>query len=142
MTKEQAIQILSTRDAHGVICGYTSGVTEALNMAIQALEQETVSKETYDHEFNLRKELEMKVFELEQKIAEQEDRPKGKWIPCSERLPNTGSVLITDGSQIVIGEYHGNNVWSVDGCDYKPILDGIAWMPLPTPYKDGERSEE
>ena len=62
----------------------------------------------------------------------------GEWIPCSERLPNTGSVLITDGSQIVIGEYHGNNVWSVDGCDYNPILDGIAWMPLPTPYKGGE----
>ena len=37
MTKEQAIQILSTRDAHGVMCGYTSGVTEALDMAIDAL---------------------------------------------------------------------------------------------------------
>lgn len=38
MTKEEAIQILSTRDAHGVLCGYTSGVTEALDMAIEALE--------------------------------------------------------------------------------------------------------
>lgn len=37
MTKEKAIQILSTRDAHGVLCGYTSGVTEALDMAIEAL---------------------------------------------------------------------------------------------------------
>ena len=37
MTKEQAIQILSTRDAHGVLCGYTGGVTEALDMAIDAL---------------------------------------------------------------------------------------------------------
>lgn len=39
MTKEQAIQILSTRDAHGVICGYTSGVTEALDLAIEALKE-------------------------------------------------------------------------------------------------------
>lgn len=41
MTKEEAIeaiQILSTRDAHGVLCGYTSRETEALDMAIEALE--------------------------------------------------------------------------------------------------------
>ena len=38
MTREEAIQILSTRDAHGVLCGYTSGVTEALDMAIEALQ--------------------------------------------------------------------------------------------------------
>ena len=37
MTREKAIQILSTRDAHGVLCGYTSGVTDALDMAIEAL---------------------------------------------------------------------------------------------------------
>lgn len=37
MTKKEAIQILSTRDAHSVLCGYTSGVTEALDMAIEAL---------------------------------------------------------------------------------------------------------
>ena len=40
MTREEAIYILSTRDAHGVLCGYTSGVTEALDMAIEALRRE------------------------------------------------------------------------------------------------------
>jgi len=44
MTREEAIQILSTRDAHGVLCGYTSGVTEALDMAIEALSQPIVAK--------------------------------------------------------------------------------------------------
>lgn len=39
MTRKKAIQILSTRDAHGVLCGYTSGVTEALDMAIEALSE-------------------------------------------------------------------------------------------------------
>ena len=38
MTRKEAIQILSTRDAHGVLCGYTGGVTEALDMAIEALQ--------------------------------------------------------------------------------------------------------
>lgn len=42
MTREEAIQILSTRDAHGVLCGYTSGVTEALDMAIEALQTDFV----------------------------------------------------------------------------------------------------
>ena len=38
ITREQAIQILSTRDAHGVLFGYTSGAREALDMAIEALQ--------------------------------------------------------------------------------------------------------
>ena len=41
MTREEAIQILSTRDAHGVLCGYTSGYTEALDMAVEALQDNT-----------------------------------------------------------------------------------------------------
>ena len=44
MTREKAMQILSTRDAHGVLCGYTSGVTEALDMAIEALSKPTCKK--------------------------------------------------------------------------------------------------
>lgn len=40
MNKEEAIQILSTRDAHGVLCGYTSGVTEALDIAIESLQKD------------------------------------------------------------------------------------------------------
>lgn len=47
MTREEAIQILSTRDAHGVLCGYTSGVTEALDMAIKSLSADTVSRSQY-----------------------------------------------------------------------------------------------
>lgn len=38
---------------------------EALETAIKVLEQETVSRKAYDHEFNLRKEFEMKVFQYE-----------------------------------------------------------------------------
>ena len=38
MTREEAIQILSTRDRFGVPCGHTSGYGEALDMAIEALQ--------------------------------------------------------------------------------------------------------
>lgn len=44
ITREEAIQILSTRDAHGVLCGYTSGVTEALDMAIEALQDRSTGE--------------------------------------------------------------------------------------------------
>lgn len=40
MKKEEAIQILSTRDWSGMLCGYTSGYTEALDMAVEALKAE------------------------------------------------------------------------------------------------------
>ena len=42
MTKEEAIQILSTRDWSGMLCGYTSGYTEALDMAIEVLQIDIV----------------------------------------------------------------------------------------------------
>lgn len=40
MTREEAIRMLSTRDAHGMLCGYTSGYEEALDMAVEVLGQE------------------------------------------------------------------------------------------------------
>lgn len=42
MTREEAIRMLSNRDAHGVPCGYTSGYQEAFDMAIEALQAEPV----------------------------------------------------------------------------------------------------
>ena len=42
ITRELAIQILSTRDFCGMLCGYTSGYTEALDMAVEALQIDLV----------------------------------------------------------------------------------------------------
>ena len=63
MTREEAIEILqgaikkpNTKD------GYLG---QAIDMAIKALEQETVSKESYDHEYFLRKDFEIKIAKLE-----------------------------------------------------------------------------
>ena len=64
------------------------------------------------------------------------DNTSMRWIPCTERLPNVGAILISDGNQVFIGAYYGNSIWSADGCDYDPILEDIAWMPLPEPYKE------
>ena len=103
MTREEAIQILSTRDKYGVPCGYTSGYQEALDMAIEALH-------------------------------------KTKWIPISEKLPETGDSILVTYSDEEVGI-----VWSarpkVWGKYEKAnnLIFPVAWMPLPEPYReDGE----
>lgn len=50
MTKEEAIEILSTRDWSGMLCGYTSGYTEALDMAVEALQTDIVKCENCKHQ--------------------------------------------------------------------------------------------
>ena len=50
MTKEEAIQILSTRDWSGMLCGYTSGYTEALDMAVEALQTDIMKCENCKHQ--------------------------------------------------------------------------------------------
>ena len=63
------------------------------------------------------------------------------WIPVSERLPEDGSwSLFTDGKRVSIERY------KADAFDhffpkgkYFVFEDVIAWMPLPKPYKEGEK---
>lgn len=78
-------------------------------------------------------------------------RPKGKWIPVSERLPNTLGVYnvtrkLKEGETIYFisdaSYFDGQNTWHRDtGINHgRPYLtDIIAWMPRPEPYKkEGE----
>lgn len=76
MTREEAIATLETTEyelINQIGSKYCQKKYEAVKMAIKALEQETVSKESYDHEYFLRKELDFKVARLEKQIAEQEN---------------------------------------------------------------------
>ncbi len=71
MTREEAIFCEKSYigETNCTDCNYYGTETclsrESHRMAIKALEQETVSKESYDHEYFLRKELEMKIARLE-----------------------------------------------------------------------------
>lgn len=74
-----------------------------------------------------------------------EERPKsGKWIPCSERLPECGKRYLVTGI-CRDGEFKRRSVYdAVYGSDgswhtrnYKPVAHEVdAWQPLPEPYKD------
>ena len=95
---------------------------------------------------------------LQMAIEALQDRPKGDWIPCSERLPKEEDCpmdcMVTRRSKL-IGNYVDMAVAEADGTwtheDWKAITikgeatcistrdaDIVAWMPLPTPYKGGD----
>ena len=68
------------------------------------------------------------------------------WIPCSERLPERydNYIITTEDGMVVFGVYDPREEqW----CRYDSIkslwLYGrkvVAWMPLPTPYREGGQS--
>ena len=77
-------------------------------------------------------------------------QPVNRWIPCSERLPVDedyresmecldGCVwYFTDKGSMGLGYYYySTKEWSTLR-DLKPDGKVIAWMPLPSPYKEGE----
>ena len=70
MTREEAIGIIKSECYvfNPLNLDRQTMVNTALDMAIKALEQETVSKESYDHEYFLRKEYEEKIAKLERNI--------------------------------------------------------------------------
>lgn len=82
-----------------------------------------------------------------------EERKTGKWIPCSERLPEkNGRYLVTRGlkacnsiwNRVYIVNYTdlmgliAEKIWwegNVGKSDFQKIDDVIAWKPLEEPYK-------
>ena len=57
-----------------------------------------------------------------------------QWIPCSERLPQTGTNVLVSykDNDEPIGVIYGARPYLWEGDTYTPI----AWMPLPEPYKE------
>lgn len=85
---------------------------------------------------------------------------KSAWIPCSERLPEvSGRYFITRGlkaagaiwNRVYIANF--SDLMGLKDCmifwegnvgksDFVKLDDVIAWMPLPTPYKEVEENED
>lgn len=82
--------------------------------------------------------------DMEEVDVSEIERPEGKWIPVSERLPDLWAVVLVTDECGNAYEYerrpfdeNGNeyNEWCFFG---RKI---IAWMPLPEPYKEGGEKE-
>lgn len=66
-----------------------------------------------------------------------------RWIPCSERLPETSDpVLVTyifngNRREVATANYY-NEAWFPYDCEfYYELVDVLAWMPLPESFKGG-----
>lgn len=77
---------------------------EAFSTIVKELEKETVSRESYDHEYFLRKELSLKVYKLD-RLLEQADLALSK-IKTKLRSPRgVCDYLIVDEIEKTINEY-------------------------------------
>ena len=70
-------------------------------------------------------------------------QPEPQWIPVSERMPRDGTWnIFTDGKNISVERYKADafDHFFPNGRWFQ-LEDVIAWMPLPEPYKGGEKDE-
>ena len=80
-------------------------------------------------------------------------KPEPKWIPCSERLPEEDHWLGGSGRQfsdevlVSVVNYDDEDTWvyisqTIDGkwaLELPRHCEITAWMPLPEPYRGGEK---
>jgi len=159
MTNEEAIFIIEHRDSIMDYCE-SKQLGEALDMAIAALKAEpcgdAVSREAMLNglasiakakaKSDAQKSLMGRIMFFTEQLPPV--TPKQRWIPVSERLPeNRNLVLVTtywhETYQVMVGSYWGNGVWwcapwNNTSREHLKMLNAVAWMPLPEPYKEGE----
>ena len=58
-----------------------------------------------------------------------------RWIPCSERLPDSQEdVLCDEDGHVILGFYTDEEIGWHDTHSYR--IYPTAWMPLPEPFND------
>jgi len=73
----------------------------------------------------------MKAGDLKKVINVINNQPSAQqWIPCSERLPDQ------NGKYLVVGRQKAINILKFDGGRWYGKWGVVAWMPLPSPYRE------
>ena len=111
MTNKEAIETIKIAMAE-VEWDYPMDYTVAFEMAVDALEKQATSE----------------------------------WIPCSERLPEIEKEVLVQWRPYLSSDIEMNILVLTKSGEWVCGLGringrAIAWMPLPEPYKDGERND-
>lgn len=84
-----------------------------------------------------------KVAKLSEKIEKAQERTR--WIPVTERLPESGSMVLVSLEGISIPDIAECGGTSQEGIKFRPVDNDfayakgiVAWMPLPEPYEEGK----
>lgn len=145
MNKSEIIERLKNIARHAVhtvgeepfVMSLDDGI--AVHEAIEALGKDTnaPSNSALDHIHNVVRD---DAYKRGYEQGKEDAAPK--WIPFSEKMPKEeGDYLVTDEAagmtETLIDKYirrdDGTWVWLYS-------QNAIAWMPLPEPYKEGERN--
>lgn len=90
-------------------------------------------------------EIALLVEELIDIVYEVESEFNNGWIPCSERLPSEEETK--DCASFIVTKRVRDKFSIIDFCLFgtegewlvRENEEVIAWMPLPSPYKEGDR---
>lgn len=131
MTIEKAIKLLANATYSEEWQG-NEDLQTAHNMAIEALKQETVSRESYEHEYFLRKEFERKIAKLEKTIEELEQEQHEDRVSRAEAMTE---IQMNARRYTLAKEFGG--MGQVEWSDYlisiKDALDILRKLPPITP---------
>ena len=103
----------------------------------EAIDELMAMREHIDSEMSV---IGCTAYEMAIEALREPERATGKWIPCSERLPEeSGRYLISafDGiaRRTTVVQYQTRcKAWTMTG--RMAYWNVIAWMPLPEPYKE------
>ena len=148
MKREEAIKLIDTH----TVCFYNeidSPTLQALHLAIEALQEPKIIvgiDTPYGSDTGIATVFKGK----DDKLILEEVKEIMGWIPCSERLPDVGEIVIASWSDlwsdaIVFARRYCEDDWEwayEQGSDYwesARVYDREsnpeAWMPLPEPYE-------
>ena len=162
MTREEAIEIIE-KNLEVSRWRYSELFSEALEMAIKALEQEPCEDcISRTQAIKAMDELENEDIEAYGcKIPEGFDgerarlsicllpsiqpKPKTEWVPVSERLPEDKQSVLVWCSQYknIYCAYLEKKQWWIFGAFIQIVPNEVvAWMPLPKPYEPQESEDK
>ena len=157
-TEKDVTRLLSLSSAQKDVPDMNDGDLINRQAAIDAIEVKEVNEFGNHVEYNVafNDGLRSAVFTLEELPSAELERKTGKWIPCSERLPDKyGTVLVTFipsagtiWTKVIVAHYSDLMgiakpcfwIGNVGHSDFSNITNQVtAWMPLPEPYREEQK---